>query len=60
MKFGLEDSTGKALSVWLEFIDETGEKGFCLQMQIKSFVPPAPECLEDIFALRMKGKWIKF
>ena len=25
-KFGLEVLTGKALSVWLEFIDETGEK----------------------------------
>ena len=25
----------KALSFWLEFIDETGEKVFCLQMQIK-------------------------
>ena len=34
-KFGLEVLTGKALSFWLEFIDETGEKVFCLQMQIK-------------------------
>ena len=32
----LEVLTGKDLSVWLEFIDETGEKVFCLQMQIKS------------------------
>ena len=31
-KFGLEALTGKALSVWFEFIDETGEKVFCLQM----------------------------
>ena len=31
----LEVLTGKSLSVWLEFIDETGEKLFCLQMQIK-------------------------
>ena len=30
-----EVSTGKALSFWLEFIDKTGEKVFCLQMQIK-------------------------
>ena len=30
-KFGLEVLTGKALSVWLEFIDETDVKGFCLQ-----------------------------
>ena len=39
-KFGLEDFTGKALSFLLEFIDKTGEKVFCLQMQIrlKSYV----------------------
>ena len=37
-KFGLEVLTGRALSVWLEFIDEAGEKVFCLQMQIKSCV----------------------
>ena len=35
LKVGLEILTGKALSVWLEFIDETAEKVFCLQMQIK-------------------------
>ena len=34
-KFSLEVLTGKSLPVWLEFIDETGEKLFCLQMQIK-------------------------
>ena len=34
-KFGLEVLTGKALSFRLEFIDKTGEKVFCLQMQIK-------------------------
>ena len=34
-EFSLEFLTGKSLSVWLEFIDETGEKLFCLQMQIK-------------------------
>ena len=28
-KFGLEVLTGKALSVWLDFIDETGKKS-CL------------------------------
>ena len=33
-KFGLEVLTGKALSFWLEFIDKTGGKVFCLQMQI--------------------------
>ena len=39
-KFGLEVLTGKALSFLLEFINETGENVFCLQMQIKlkSFV----------------------
>ena len=37
-KFGLKVSTGEALSVWLEFIDEIGEKFFCLQMQIRSCV----------------------
>ena len=34
-KFCLEVWTGKVLSFWLEFIDKTGEKFFCLQMQIK-------------------------
>ena len=34
-KFGLEVLTGKSLAVWLEFIHETGENVFCLQMQIK-------------------------
>ena len=34
-KFGLEVLIAKALSFWLEFIDKTGEKVFCLQMQIK-------------------------
>ena len=34
-KFSLDVLTGKALSFLLEFIDETGDKVFCLQMQIK-------------------------
>ena len=34
-EFGLEVLTGNVLSFWLEFIDKTGEKGFCLQMQMK-------------------------
>ena len=34
-KFGLEVLTGKALPFLFEFIDITGEKNFCLQMQIK-------------------------
>ena len=33
--FGLEVLTGKALTFCLEFIDKTGEKVFCLQMQMK-------------------------
>ena len=37
-KFDFEVLIGKALSVWLEFIDETDEKGLCLQIQIKSWV----------------------
>ena len=37
-KSGLEVLKGKALSVWLEFIDESGEKVVCLQMKIKSCV----------------------
>ena len=35
MKFCLDVLTGKALSFLFEFIDKTGEKVFCLQMQIK-------------------------
>ena len=43
-KVGLEVLTGKTFSVWLEFVNETGEKVFCLQIQIKSCVNPfAPE-----------------
>ena len=38
MKVGLEVLTGKTFSVWLEFVDETGEKVFCLQIQIKSCI----------------------
>ena len=36
-KFGLEVLTGKPLSFLLEFIDKTGAKFFCIQMQINSF-----------------------
>ena len=38
MKLGLEALPGRALSVWLEFISETSQKVFCLQMQIKSCI----------------------
>ena len=37
-KLRVEVLTREALFGWLEFIDETGEKVFCLQMQIMSFV----------------------
>ena len=37
-QFGLEVFTGKTFSVWVEFVDEMGEKVFCLQRQIKSCV----------------------
>ena len=47
-KFGLEVLIGKALSVWLEFIDETGKKVFCLQMEIKgAFLPANSHCDEN-------------
>jgi len=52
-KFGLEVLTGKALSVWLEFIDETGEKVFGLQMQIKLK-------LEESFINKLKTKFNSF
>ena len=35
-RISIKVHSGKDLSVWLEFIDETGERVFCLQMQIKS------------------------
>ena len=35
MKFCLEVLTGRALSFLFKFIDKTGEKVFCLQIQIK-------------------------
>ena len=34
-KFGLEVLTGESSSFLRKFIDKTGEKVFCLQMQIK-------------------------
>ena len=34
IRFGSFNWQSFQLSVWLEFINETGEKGFCLQMQI--------------------------
>ena len=55
-KVGLEVLTGKALSFWLELIDETGEKGFCLQMEIKD-TSPALLYLIDLFINKLKTKF---
>ena len=53
-KFGLEVLTAKALSFWLEFIDKTGKKVCCLQMQIilKSCI-----FLVDLFINKLKTKF---
>ena len=55
-KFGLEVFIGKALSFWLKFIDKTGEKVFCLQMQIIS-VSLALLYLVDLFISKIKTKF---
>ena len=59
-KFSLDVLTGKALSFLLEFIDETGEKVFCLQMQIKliksfvtSFINKLKTKFKNLFFFRM-------
>ena len=54
-KLGLEVLTGKTLSFWLEFIDKTGEKGFCLQMKIKLGL--ALRYLVDLFINKLKTKF---
>ena len=54
-KFGLEVLTGKALSFWQEFIDKTGEKVFCLQMQIKLSL--ALLYLVELFINKLKTKF---
>ena len=58
MKVGLEALTGKALSVWLEFIDETGENVFYFQMQIKTCVTVL--YLADMFINKPKTKFNTF
>ena len=55
-KFGLEVLTGKALSFLLEFIDKSGEKVFCLQMQIK-LISLALLYLVDLFITKLKTKF---
>ena len=54
-KFGLEVLTGKALSFLLEFIDKTGEKVFCLQMQIK--LKSCLLYLVELFINKLKTKF---
>ena len=54
-KFGLEILTGKALSFWLELIDKTGEKVFCLQMQIK--LKSCLLYLVELFINKLKTKF---
>ena len=56
-KFGLEVLTGKALSFGLEFIDKTGEKVSCLQMQIKL---KSLRYLVDFFINKLKTKFNNF
>ena len=46
---GLEVLTGKALSFLLEFIDETGEKVFCLSLALLYLV--------DLFKYKLKTKF---
>ena len=55
-KFGLEVLTGNALSFLLEFIDKTGEKVFCLQMQIK-LISLSLLYLVDLFINKLKNKF---
>ena len=55
-QLGLEVLTGKALSVWVEFIDETGEKVFGLHMQIKLELL----YLEELFINKLKTKFNSF
>ena len=51
-KSGLEVSTRKALSFLLEFIDKTGEKGFC-----KLSLSLAILYLVDLFINKLKTKF---
>ena len=55
-KFGLEVLTSKPLSFLLEFIDKTGEKVFCLQMQIK-LQKSFDTLLVDLFINKLKTKF---
>ena len=54
MKFGLEVLTGKALSVWLEFIDETGNKVFFVYKCRLSY---ALLYLADMFTNKLKTRF---
>ena len=56
-KFGLEVITGKALSVWLEFIDETGKKKF---FAYKCKLSLALFYLAEMFINKLKTKFYSF
>ena len=57
-KFGLEILTGTVLSFWLEFIDKTGEKVFCLLMQIK-LNPPTYTQIHTPTLVQGGGGWME-
>ena len=53
MKVGLEVLTGKTFSVWLEFVDETGEKVFVYKYKLSL----ALIYLADMFINKLKTKY---
>ena len=55
-KSDLEVLTGKALSVWLEFIDETDENVFCYKCKLSL----ALLYLADMFINKLKTKFNSF
>ena len=57
-KVGLRVLTGKALSAWLEFIDETDEKVFCLQYKLS--VSLALLYSAELFINKLKTKFNSF
>ena len=54
-KLGLEVLTGKSLSFLLKFIDKTGEKVICLQIQIK--LKSCLLYLVELFINKLKTKF---
>ena len=57
-KFGLDVLTGKSLSVLVEFIDETGEKVFCLANKLSSTL--ALLYLAELIVNKLKTKFNSF